>query len=121
MFMLPSFDHLKDLYIDDPDAFETLRTELVNNYIETASTERQQRLIGLQFQINSRRELSSNPMHSCIALSRMMHETFWDMRCSLETISDMSSESYFLTSSQTLDPPIEKKPSAAILELKQLN
>ena len=121
MFILPSFDHLKDLNIADPEAFEILRNELINDYLETASTQRKQRLIGLQFQINSRRELSTNPMHSCIALSKMMHETFWDMRCSLESISDMSAESFFLTSPTTYSAPMEQRASAEILELKQLN
>ena len=118
MFILPSFDHLKDLNIADPDAFEVLRTELINDYIETASTLRKQRLVGLQFQINSRRSLSTNPMHSCIALSKMMHETFWDMRCSLEAVSEMSADSFFLTNPSTFAVPIEERVSADILELK---
>ncbi|EPJ53139.1 MAG: hypothetical protein OFPI_11610 [Osedax symbiont Rs2] len=121
MYILPSFDHLKDLNIADPEAFEVLRNELINDYIETTATQRKQRLIGLQFQINSRRELSTNPMHSCIALSKMMHETFWDMRCSLETISEMSAEGFFSTSPAPFSKPIAEKASAEILELKQLS
>jgi len=121
MYILPSFDHLKDLNIADPDAFEILRNELINNYIESTSTQRKQRLIGLQFQINSRRDLSTNPMHSCIALSKMMHETFWDMRCSLEAISDITADSFFLTSPTTFSASTDEKASAEVLELKQQN
>jgi hypothetical protein len=71
---MPSFDTLKDLAEHDPDAFETLRTELIESFIRASPARHQRRLRGLQFVIDSRRNLASNPMQALIEIQSMMHD-----------------------------------------------
>ncbi|NQZ32497.1 MAG: DUF3135 domain-containing protein [Oceanospirillaceae bacterium] len=118
MYELPSFDKLVALNQSNPEAFETLREQLVDGYIDTVPTERQHRLQGLQFHINSRRDMASNPLDSCISLSRMMHETFWDMHTSLEDLSNLTSDNNSHASLiETQRLLLDKKPA----EVLQLN
>ncbi len=117
MYNLPSFDQLKKLNDLDPNAFEALREKLVNDCIETASAERQHRLQGLQFHINSRRKLANNPMESCISLSRMMHETFWDMHNSLEGLAHITANPRSARNITSSQPLLHSKKTADILTL----
>ena len=80
---LPDFDTLKNLAQDDPSAFEALRRQHVDALIERAPDHVQQRLRGLQFQIDAQRQLAKSPMGSCIRISRMMHDSFAKLRESL--------------------------------------
>lgn len=89
MYNLPTFDQLKELHDYSPEAFEALRSELVNECIESAPEYRRNRLQGLQFHIDSRRSLAKNPLESCITLSKMMHEEFWGLHDSLEVLSEL--------------------------------
>ncbi|EPJ48661.1 MAG: hypothetical protein OFPII_04700 [Osedax symbiont Rs1] len=117
MYNLPSFDQLKKLNDLDPKAFEALREQLVNDCIETAPAERQHRLQGLQFHINSRRELANSPMESCISLSRMMHETFSDMHNSLEGLAQLTAKPNTERNITTTEFVFDSKKTADILTL----
>ena len=77
---LPDFDTLKHLAADNPDAFEALRQQHIDALIASAPATMQQRLRGLQFQIDAQRRLAKNPMGSCIRISRMMHDSFARLR-----------------------------------------
>jgi len=77
---LPPFDELVKLAQSDPTRLENLRQQLVDTTISSAPQDIQRRLRGLQFQIDSQRQLASNPMSACIKISKMMHDRLFDLK-----------------------------------------
>lgn len=78
------FNFLHKLYQSDPDKFEQLRLNEIEKLIGSASEDQQKRLRGLQFQIDAKREIHKNsPMAVCVALSKMMHDSFESLRSHL--------------------------------------
>lgn len=78
------FDYLSNLYKTDPEKFEAIRTQEIENVISQAGDKEQKRLRGLQFQIDSQREIHKHSaMGACIAISQMMHESFEELRFQL--------------------------------------
>ncbi|MFT5594637.1 MAG: hypothetical protein ACI8SR_003029 [Oceanicoccus sp.] len=77
---LPSFERMLDMAKNDPDALELLRLEMVRDAINAAPESYRQRLHGLQFQIDGQRLVSKNPMHACLEISRMMHESLQQLK-----------------------------------------
>ncbi len=73
-----TFEKCAKLALEDPDAFEVYRAELVKQFIEQKSPEEQKRLKGLQFQIDMERRKARTPMASCIKLNGMMMDHFYD-------------------------------------------
>ena len=82
---LPPFEELRRLAEQNPAELENLRQRLVEDTISKAPEEYQRRLRGLQFRIDAERQRSSNPMSSCLRLSRMMHDQLHHL---LESIQD---------------------------------
>lgn len=75
------FDYLSNLYKTDPKKFEEVRAQEIDKVIQSASPKIQKRLTGLQFQIDAKREIhKDSPMGSCMAISKMMHESFSTLR-----------------------------------------
>lgn len=68
------FDEWVRLAREDPDAYEDLRKQLIQEVIDNTSPEIKRRLQGLQWQIDQIRSTSANPMASCLRISQMM----WD-------------------------------------------
>ncbi len=88
---LPNFDELVKLAQEDPEALEALRQEHVNKLIDNATPSYQNRLRGLQFQIDANRKIhSDSPMGSCMKISQMMHESFADLRGWLNHLSGLN-------------------------------
>lgn len=77
---LPSFDTLMTMAQTNPEGFERLRQREVDTLIASAPEQIQQRLHGLQFQIDAQREIQKTPMAACIKISNMMHESFAQLR-----------------------------------------
>lgn len=71
---LPSFDDLKQLFECDPIAFDTLRKDLIETEINNTHSANRRRLRGIQFQINSIRQTSKNPLDCCVKIQRMLDE-----------------------------------------------
>lgn len=71
---LNEFDGWADLADSDPDAFENLRRELIDDLIRSAPEGRRQRLRCLQWRIEQERARSKTPLGACVRLTRMM----WD-------------------------------------------
>ena len=71
----PSFDELKALAEQSPEALEAFRTAQVEALIAEAPEPTQRRLRGLQFQIDCQMRRHKTPLGSCIAISQMMHES----------------------------------------------
>jgi len=78
--ILPSFERLREMALNDPESLERLRKEYVDSAIKAAPVEYRSRLEGLQFQIDGQRRLSKNPMAACINISKMMHESLHQLR-----------------------------------------
>lgn len=75
------FDYLSKLYKTDPEKFEELRVKEIEKMIDGASAQNKKRLKGLQFQIDAKRKIhADSPMGSCIAISKMMQESFGNLR-----------------------------------------
>ena len=70
------FDYWLQLAQDDPERFESLRSEILETCINRASNTQQARLRCLQWRIDRIREKTNNPMVACIRISDMMWDTF---------------------------------------------
>ena len=73
---MPTFDELKDLAQRDPEGFERLRAELIDDCIRGSSERNQRRLRGLQFVIEARRRIAGSPMKALLDIQAMMHDSF---------------------------------------------
>ncbi len=100
--MLPNFDELMKLALQDPIKLETLRQSWVEDIINKAPEHFQRRLRGLQFQIDMERQKASNPVSSCVRLSQMMHE-------------GLASLQYAITQQSFTEDIAEKQTPAAII------
>lgn len=65
---------------ENPDAFETMRLQLINESIKSAPVEMQPRLEGLQWKIDHVRSRASNPTAAFIAISNMMWDSTLQLR-----------------------------------------
>lgn len=79
----PSFEELKRLAESQPDAFEHLRAELVENLIQNSNHGNQRRLRGLQFVIDAKRDLAGTPLKALIDIQKMMHESLYRLNRAL--------------------------------------
>ena len=70
------FDSWSEIAKTDPETFEAMRREVIDNFIDSVPEERQRRLRGLQWQIDCLRARAGNPLSACIQISRMMWDTF---------------------------------------------
>lgn len=68
------FDTWASLASADPHSFERQRQALVDEVLQLAPEEKQQRLRSLQWRIDKVRETSGTPLAACIRISNMM----WD-------------------------------------------
>jgi hypothetical protein len=80
---MPSFDEMVRLAKNDPETLERIRLKLIEETIAEAPENCQRRLRGLQFQIDMERRRASNPMGACIKISKMMHDSLYTMRQTL--------------------------------------
>ncbi len=76
---LPSQEILAKLASDNPQAFEALRNELIENCISSAPERIQPRLRGIQFRVDCIRRLSHTPLSALIKIQTMMWESFLRM------------------------------------------
>ena len=72
------FEHWAELARKDPEAFEALRMEAINEVIEQAPPHIRQRLRGLQFKVDMERRRCRTPLAACIRLSGMMMDALYD-------------------------------------------
>jgi len=91
MSNFPSFETLLTLAKEQPEELERLRLEEVELIINQAPENSRRRLRGLQFQIDSQRNLHrDSPMGACMKISQMMHESFSELRVWLNDITGMN-------------------------------
>ena len=68
------FDHWAALARDDPERFEALRRDCVDEIIQQSAPRHRQRMRGIQFRIDMERRRSSTPMGACVRIQSLM----WD-------------------------------------------
>lgn len=87
----PSFDELLKLHQEKPEELERFRQEQIDSLINSAPARLQRRLRGLQFQIDAQRQLHKDSvMGACIKISEMMHESFTELRLSLNQLTGLN-------------------------------
>lgn len=87
------FDQWLELASTDILAFEALRRATINQVIEQASGEQQDRLRRLQWRIDQERLRCNSPMGACIRISRMMWERLMGDGGLVERLQELTSES----------------------------
>ncbi|MFZ4537108.1 DUF3135 domain-containing protein [Propionivibrio sp.] len=84
LIRLPAYEVLSRLARDDPQAFESLRNELIENNIKRAPERIQARLRGLQFRVDGIRRLSRSPLGASLKIQTLMWESFLQMNEALQ-------------------------------------
>ena len=80
---LPCFDTLAQLAREKPDELEQLRQKITRDLITGAPQHMQERLNGLQFQIDMERRRSSSAVSACLKISSMMNQSLDQLRVAL--------------------------------------
>jgi len=71
------FERLANLASSDPEKFEELRKKRISALINRTNGTRRQRLLGLQWQIDTiRARHKDSTLAACLAISELMWETF---------------------------------------------
>ena len=87
---LPSQKELAQLARDDPQAFEALRTELIETTILRAPERLQLRLRQLQFRIDGVRRLARTPLGALLKMQAMMWDSFLCLNEALQQLDTLS-------------------------------
>lgn len=69
------FDTWADLARTDPDAFERMRLEAIDAFIESVPEKNRERLRRFQWRIDQERRRAKTPLAACIRLSSMMWQS----------------------------------------------
>ena len=72
---IPAFDELKELARHDPESFERLRQELIDDCISRRPENNQRRLRARQFVIEKRRQLAGNSTKALLVIQAMMYDS----------------------------------------------
>jgi len=89
------FDTMMTMAKNDPEAFELLRVQMINNVIDEAPEDNRRRLIGLQWRVDQERRLARTPMGACIRISNMMWESVTGENGLLEQLNQLSMRRQF--------------------------
>ena len=72
-----AFDEWKHLASTDPESFEKERERLIRKTISNAPSIYRSRLLRLQWRVDMERKRHSNPMSSCVRISKMMLDSVY--------------------------------------------
>ena len=114
---LPSREVLAQLASENPQAFEALRSELIENGISSAPEKIQPRLRGLQFRVDCIRRLSRTPLSALIKIQAMMWESFLRMDQELQKYARQPNGPQRLSNTR-LDLNYRPAQSALIVEFQ---
>ncbi|MFA7281243.1 MAG: DUF3135 domain-containing protein [Sterolibacterium sp.] len=114
---LPSHEELSRLAHDDPQAYETLRREFVENFIENAPDKYRKRLRGIQFRVDHERQLSHTALGSTVRVYKMMWDSFLCLNSTWQEITGIGDRCDFTFELRSSEKELPKT-SAQILEFK---
>ncbi|MEN8177898.1 MAG: DUF3135 domain-containing protein [Pseudomonadota bacterium] len=97
------FDSMSLIAKDDPEEFERLRQEAIDEFIESAPLDRRDRLRCLQWRIDQERR-NCSPLSACLKISKMM----WDHLMSTEGLLGRQNQLMFP------DAPVDTVPAKVI-------
>ncbi len=108
------FDHWATLAKTDPEGFERKRSEVIQSHIDNSPEHLRQRLKGLQWQVDSVRQTSSNPMAACLKISGMMWKSVLEEDGLLDNLNSV-------TQATSIKPQQRKqKPAATVLSINSM-
>jgi len=73
---LPSHEILAQLARDDPQAYEALRRDVIERFIDSAPANMKARLRGIQFRVDYVRQLSRSELGATVRVYKLMWESF---------------------------------------------
>ena len=82
------FNSLMRLAKEDPTKFSELREKIVQDFIHSCETNKQDRLIRLQWRIDEARKQATNPLDSVIKISGMMWQSLDELVIAQTQLSD---------------------------------
>ena len=105
------FDKWARLAKEDPEAYEAMRKQMIQDVIDSTSPEVRRRMECLQWQIDQVRNTSPNPMASCLKISQMMWDRVVGENGLLDNMEQLNSQ----------DPikPQKSRPSANIIDINK--
>ncbi len=104
------FDHWAKLALDKPHNFELARQQMIDALIESMPLDRQQRLRGLQWQIDHVRERAPNALQAADHIAGMMWEKVLGENGLLDNLEQLSGRRAICD---------QRKTSAAVLPFKR--
>ncbi len=104
------FDHWAELARKDPEAFEEKRSAIIKSTIEQSPTRLQRRLQGIQWQVDTVRSNSTNPMAACLKISNMMWKSVLEEDGLLDNLNQLGN-----TAIGDMSTPVRPKKTAATL------
>ena len=82
------FDNWMEMAKSDPEQFELMRLDAIDEFIESAADDRKIHLRRLQWRIDMVRERAGSPMAATLAISKMMWDAFHDLKEHYEAFFD---------------------------------
>ncbi|MDP1557906.1 MAG: DUF3135 domain-containing protein [Nitrosomonas sp.] len=82
------FDQWAKMANQDPEQFERMRQQLINELMERAPVHLKQRMEGLQWQIDQIRKQANNPMTACLHISQQMWDKVYGERGLLKALQE---------------------------------
>lgn len=89
---IPSHEFLSQLAREDSQAYEALRRELLESFIESTPARHKRRLRGLQFRVDNERRLSHTALGSTVRIYQLMWESFLCLNREWQDFARMNEE-----------------------------
>jgi hypothetical protein len=89
---LPSYETLSRLAVDEPQEYELLRQQIIQEFIATSPDKIKSRLLGIQFRIDGMRSVSKSPLGLTLAIYQMMWDCFIDLNQNWQEFVDIKNE-----------------------------
>lgn len=112
---MPTFDEMVRLAKTDPETLERIRLQLIEDMIAGAPESCHRRLRGLQFQIDMERRKAGNSMGACVRISKMMHDSLFTMRQTLNAALGEQLNTEMLNLNASVGDTFKNTQSAIVL------
>lgn len=115
---LPSHEVLSQLARDDPAAYEALRREMIDGFIDSAPPAIKPRLRGIQFRVDSVRRLSRSALGATVKIYGLMWESFLRLNHGWQDFIHMKNQSASMRRSM-LTPQYLPNGGARVIEFRR--